>query len=68
MKPYLIFGSTLCAFTLLFSQLSQAEESASFVARNEQVQQQANDTAQREALAKHSRAVSKQQSDTTKDS
>ncbi|MFI8482802.1 hypothetical protein ACIGCM_19760 [Pseudomonas sp. NPDC078700] len=67
MKPYLLFGSTLCAFTLLFSQMSQAEESASFVARNERVQQQASDAAQREALAKHSK-VGEEQSNTATDS
>ncbi|MGX5219432.1 hypothetical protein [Pseudomonas sp. S9] len=68
MKPYLIFASTLCAFALLFSQISQAEESASFVARNERVQEQANNNAQRETLAKQSQTVSKKQSETTKDS
>lgn len=68
MKPYLIFGSTLCAFTVLFSQMSQAEESASFVARNERVLQQAHDSAQREALAKQSHGVSDKSPDNTKDS
>ncbi|SNR96064.1 hypothetical protein [Pseudomonas segetis] len=68
MKPYLIFASTLCAFAFLFSQISQAEESASFVARNERVQAQANNNAQRETLAKQSQTVSKKQSETTKDS
>lgn len=68
MKPYLIFGSTLCAFTLLFSQFSQAEESVSFVARNERVQEQAADAAQREALAKQSQPTSKQQSPASEDS
>ncbi|WP_339511858.1 hypothetical protein [Pseudomonas sp. RL_15y_Pfl2_60] len=68
MKPYLIFASTLFTFSMLFSQFSQAEESASFVARNERVQEQANSNAQRETLAKQSQTASKQESEATKDS
>lgn len=66
MQRNLIFTAAFAAFSLLFSQLTLAEESSTFVARNAALAEQRADAAQQEAIAKQS--ADQQQSDARQDS
>ncbi|MCO6055976.1 hypothetical protein NG726_04745 [Pseudomonas sp. MOB-449] len=67
MQRNLIFTAAFAAFSLFFSQLTLAEESSSFVARNAALVEQRADAAQQEAIATQG-AKQQKQSDARQDS
>lgn len=52
MRPYLIVAATLSAYSMLFAQVSLAEESPNFVAHTEQMQKKGTESEQSRELAK----------------
>ncbi|MBT8769327.1 hypothetical protein [Pseudomonas boanensis] len=68
MQRNLIFTAVFAAFSLFFSQLSLAEESSAFVARNAALEQRAADAAHQEAVAKQNAAEQQSQAGNAQDS
>ena len=67
MQRNAIFAAVFAVFPLFFSQLTLAEESGTFVARNAALAEQRADAAQQEAIAKQG-ADQQKQSDARQDS
>ncbi|NWL77376.1 hypothetical protein DM872_10965 [Pseudomonas taiwanensis] len=67
MQRNALFTAVFAVFSLFFAQLTLAEESNTFVARNAALAEQRADAAQQEAIAKQG-AEQQQQSDTHQDS
>ncbi|MDH4651866.1 hypothetical protein SA496_26760 [Pseudomonas sp. JS3066] len=67
MQRNAIFTAVFAVFSLFFSQLTLAEESNAFVARNAALAEQRADAAQQEAIAKQG-AEQQKQSDAHQDS
>ncbi|MCY1207750.1 hypothetical protein D9M68_387430 [compost metagenome] len=67
MQRNVIFAAVFSVFSLFFSQLSLAEESGTFVARNAALAEQRAEAAHQEAIAKQG-ADQQKQSETRRDS
>ena len=67
MQRNMIFTAVFAVFSLFFSQLTLAEESNTFVARNAALTEQRADAAQQEAIAKQG-ADQQKQSEARQDS
>lgn len=68
MQRNLIFTAVFAVFPLLFSQLTLAEESNGFVARNAALAQQRAEAAQQQAIAKQSAPEQQKQAGDAQDS
>jgi hypothetical protein len=68
MQRNVIFTAVFAVFSLFFSQLTLAEESGSFVARNAALAEQRAEAAQQQAIAKQSAPEQQKQADNAQDS
>ncbi|MNT58856.1 hypothetical protein D3C72_1963200 [compost metagenome] len=68
MQRNMIFTAVFAVFSLFFSQLTLAEESNGFVARNAALAQQRAEAAQQQAVAKQGAPEQQKQTDNAQDS
>jgi hypothetical protein len=68
MQRNVIFTAVFAVFSLFFSQLTLAEESGSFVARNAALAELRAEAAQQQAVAKQSAPEQQKQADNAQDS